>query len=456
MIPQKFKERMRALLGVEYDNFILALEEKDAVRGVRENLIKSKNGALERIMGDKLIPLDYVENGWIFDGAEAVGNHPAHHAGIMYMQDPGAMSTVAAIDIEPSWWVLDTCAAPGGKSSQIAEKLSEDGFLLSNEYVPKRAKIIVGNFERLGVKGAIITSLDTAELRKMYKEVFDLALVDAPCSGEGMFRKSEDALTEWSEENVALCAKRQGEILDNVAPTVKGGGFILYSTCTYSLEENEMTVDAFLNRHPEFELTKVKDEVSRATADGINYQGCKTENIHLTRRFYPHKRQGEGQFIALMRKKNSENMQTFLYKDAAKPLSKEEKVVIEKFFDENLTYTPKGRLVKVGENPVLILHGCPLPPRSVFMSGVLLGEIRSGILHPSHQLFTALGENFKLCEELGNDPQRLTAYLKGEEIPSRNAGRGYVVLTYEGVSLGGGKLSGGRIKNHYPKGLRNK
>ena len=456
MLPEKFKERMKDLLADEYDSFISALEDKNAVRGVRENLKKCNTGTLKELLGDEIIPLDYVENGYVYKSSKPVGSTPMHHSGMIYMQDPGAMATAAALDIKPDWWVLDTCSAPGGKTSQVAERLSDGGFILSNEYVPKRAKIIVGNLERLGIKNAIVTSLDTAELGKMYKGIFDLVIVDAPCSGEGMFRKSEESLTEWSEENVALCAARQKEILDNVACTVKKDGFLLYSTCTYAIEENEMVIDSFIRKHPEYELIRVKEEVERASDSGIRFTGCSTLNIEYTRRFYPHKREGEGQFIALLKRKSTEEKQTILYKDNTKPLSKQEMEAISSFFKSNFKSTPKGRPVKVGENPVLISHGCPVPPRSVFMSGVLLGEIRSGMLHPSHQLFSCYGDEFKLSEELDDGDTRLEAYLRGEEIPSKNTEKGYIAIKYKGATLGGGKLSGGRIKNHYPKGLRNK
>ena len=249
MIPEGFKKKIKDVLGDEYPAFIEALETKDAVRGMRANLIKTTP---EKIAADgefALERLGYVENGFILREQRAMGASPYHHAGMVYMQDPGAMASAAALDVMPDWWVADLCAAPGGKSSQIAERLGEDGFLLSNEYVPKRAKIIVGNFERLGVKNAIVTSLDTAKLRDMYEGVFDLVVVDAPCSGEGMFRKSEDAVNDWSEENVLICAKRQKEILTNAHGMVKPGGYLLYSTCTYSPDENEEEKICAFSKH---------------------------------------------------------------------------------------------------------------------------------------------------------------------------------------------------------------
>ena len=189
---------------------------------------------------------------------------------MFYVQDPGAMATVKALEISKGWRVLDSCAAPGGKASQLATAIGDEGFLLANEYVPKRAKIIVSNFERLGIKNAVVTSLDTAKIKEMFSSYFDLVLCDAPCSGEGMFRKYDEALTEWSEENVMLCATRQTEILNNLAGVVRDGGYLLYSTCTYSKEENEGVVSEFLSAHPEFSLCSVNEKLKVATADGLD------------------------------------------------------------------------------------------------------------------------------------------------------------------------------------------
>lgn len=455
MIPEGFKKKMQSVLGDEYPAFIEALETKPAVRGLRANLIKTTPNELLCSGEFKLEPIDYVDNGFILREERAMGASPYHHSGMVYMQDPGAMATAAALDIQPHWWVADLCAAPGGKSSQIAERLGDEGFLLSNEYVPKRAKIIVGNFERLGVKNAIVTSLDTAKLSEMYEGVFDLVVVDAPCSGEGMFRKSEEAVNDWSEENVSLCAKRQGTILENAKGLVKAGGYLLYSTCTYSPEENEERVADFLRRNPNFRLVKIKDEINTRTRPAISRFANDTDNIEYSRRFYPHVSDGEGQFVALMQRcENADIKQRILYKDEAKPLSKQESAAVSVFFKEALTTPPKGRVVKVGDNIVVSGHSCPIPRGSVFMSGVLLGEIKGSTLVPHHQFFSAYGDLFKNKLLLTRADERVEKYLAGEEIDDTSSLKGWCAVFFEGASLGGGKASGGKIKNHYPKGLR--
>ena len=229
MLPEKFKEKMRVLLGEGYEEFEKALTEDEPVRSFRINTVKVKNSdEVKKALADGKIP--YEENGYFLKNGITVGRNAFHHAGAIYMQDPGAMAALSAVDIKKGARVIDLCAAPGGKSTKLAEVIGEDGFLVSNEYVPKRAKLLVGNFERLGIKNAIVTSLDTKALTELFDGVFDLAVVDAPCSGEGMFRKSEEALTEWSEENVRLCQQRQREILSNAAKLVAPGGTLLYST----------------------------------------------------------------------------------------------------------------------------------------------------------------------------------------------------------------------------------
>ena len=456
MLDEKFLSRMKAILGDGFDSFAKALGEERAVRGVRVNTLKADaHGFLEN-QPFNLTPLPYAKDGFIAEEGDGIGNTPEHHSGMIYVQDPGAMATLNALDIKPGWRVLDMCAAPGGKSGQAAAKIGDGGFLLSNEFVPKRAKTVISNFERLGVKNAIVTSLDTSELPKLFSEYFDLVIADVPCSGEGMFRKSEEAITEWSEENVAACAKRQRAIMKNAAPLVREGGYLLYSTCTYSLEENEMLVDSFLKENEDFTLVEVKEELKRATSDGIVFSGEADKSLILTRRFYPHISRGEGQFIALMRRIGGKKAtQTILYKDASQLPSKAEVCAIDKFFKENLTKAPEGKVIKVGENLVLSEHGVPIPPRSVFSAGVLIGRVEKGLLFPSHQFLSAYGKLFKRQEKLSRGMPDVAKYLSGEEISAKSfSDNGWCAILYEGATLGGGKASLGKIKNHYPKGLR--
>lgn len=448
MLPEKFKERMKNILGSDYEAFETALGEPN-VRAVRINTTKISLKNFLSATDLSLSPIPYAEDGFIPRDCEGIGKTAEHHAGMFYVQDPGAMATVKALDVKEGWRVLDACAAPGGKASQLASAIGDSGLIVANEYVPKRTKIIVSNFERLGIKNAVVTSLDTAKLAEMFSAYFDLVLCDAPCSGEGMFRKYDEALTEWSEENVFLCAKRQKEILKNLAGLVKDGGYLLYSTCTYSKEENEEVVAEFLHDNPEFSLCPVNEKLKTATADGL-------DGLTDARRFYPHITNGEGQFIALLKKgEKHSNMPTILYKENTKSPSKNEIDIVKKFISDNISGELPGKIIKWGESLALVSHDLPIPPYSVFMPGVMLGEVKKGNFFPHHQLFSAYGNKFKRQENLTKDDPRTEKYLRGEEIDTLNTQSGWCALLYEGVALGGGKISGGRIKNHYPKGLRN-
>lgn len=444
---------MRAILGDEYESFLHALTNESSKKGFRINRLKINPDAFTETCELPARPLSYVRDGFVLEGECAgIGNTPMHAAGQIYVQDPGAMASAAALDITPDMTVCDLCAAPGGKSTQIAAALGERGFILSNEYVPKRAKILVGNFERMGIRCGVVTSLDTSEITKLYENFFDVVVADAPCSGEGMFRKDVPAIEEWSEENVQSCRIRQSGILENAAKILKVGGTLLYSTCTYSLEENEMVVDDFLYAHPEFELLEVKEPLREVTADGIIFDGAHTAELYKCRRFYPHKADGEGQFLAVLTKKSGHGAH-LTFSDSTKPLSKDELCTVEEFLKSTLTQIPDGRICKHGENIVIISHGYPIPPKSVFSAGVLIGEIRGKNLFPSHQFFSAYGNLFKRQQALEyGDALR---FMRGEELDATDfSDTGWCVLTFGGSALGGGKASGGKIKNHYPKGLR--
>ena len=303
-LPPEFTARMKQLLGEEDFARYEASFQEPAVRAFRVNTEKISLEKFEplNIFSSEKIP--YVETGYYLN-YDKVGNHPYHHAGMIYVQDPGAMATAECVDVKPDWWILDMCAAPGGKSSQLRNKLGENGVLISNEIIPSRCKILTGNVERLGFRNTATTCLDPARVAKLFPETFDLVMVDAPCSGEGMFRKDDIAIQEWSMDNVLRCAQRQKDILEHAAATVKAGGYIVYATCTFSLEENEMVVDSFLQAHPDYELIPAKESVRTHTDDGICYDGCHCKDLSYARRFYPHKSRGEGQFMAVLHQKGA-------------------------------------------------------------------------------------------------------------------------------------------------------
>jgi len=421
---------------------------KPPVKAFRVNTEKIPLSEFEKlnVFGAEKIP--FVENGYYLQ-YEKAGNHPFHHAGMIYVQEPAAMAPVECIDIDPGWTVLDMCAAPGGKSTQIRNKLGENGVLVSNEIVSSRCKILMGNIERLGLKNTVTTCLDSKKIASVFPQTFDLIVVDAPCSGEGMFRKEEIAITEWSVENVNMCAKRQMEILENAAKALKNGGYIVYATCTFSLEENEKNVDLFLQNHPEFELVPVKNKVTEHTCDGVFYDGCKCQNIGFTRRFYPHISKGEGQFMAVLHNKNE--FASNSVKKAAKP-QKIDKLVFE-FLDDVLTDYSDDNVRFYNSKPIYFTPEFDINDGIAFSCGITIGEVRKNYIVPHHQFFMGLGKSFKRKINLTADSPEIVKYLHGEEITA-DCENGWAVVMVEGCAVGGAKVVNGIAKNHYPKGLR--
>ncbi len=448
-LPIEFENRMSVLLGDEFQDFRKTYDEKP-VRAFRVNTDKISLADFEKLNTFSNEKIPYVENGFYFD-YDGIGNHPYHHAGMFYIQEPAAMIPVESIEIQPDWKVLDLCAAPGGKSSQIKNKLGENGVLVSNEIVPSRCKILTGNMERMGFKNVVTTCMHPQKLSKEFPETFDMIMVDAPCSGEGMFRKEEIAIDEWSTENVKMCAERQAEILDCAVKMLKPNGYIVYSTCTFSLEENEMTVDSFLQHYPQFELCPATEKVQKNTADGIYFDGCKCGNMHYARRCYPHKTKGEGQFAAVLH-----NVLDKIPKKNFTPPKQDkiDKIVVD-FLNDALENYNKDNVQMHNGNPVYFIPDFPVRKGTAFSCGVTIGEIRKNYLQPHHQFFMAMGTDFKRKINLTADSDEIKKYLHGEEFDT-DCTNGWAVVLVDGCTIGGVKVSGSKAKNHYPKGLRTK
>lgn len=448
-LPIEYSERMKSVLGDEFEDYINALGDSP-VRAFRVNTDKISVEDFEKLNIFSKEKIPYVKNGFYLE-YDKIGNHPYHHAGMIYVQEPGAMAPAECVDIDPEWKILDMCAAPGGKSTQLRNKLGKNGILVSNEIIPSRCKILTGNIERLGLRNCVTTCMDTSKLAKTFPKTFDLVMCDAPCSGEGMFRKEEIAIDEWSTENVAKCAERQAEILDNAALLVRNGGYIVYATCTFSLEENEMTVDGFLKNHPEFELAPVNEKVRENTVDGISFDGCECENIGFTRRFYPHKSRGEGQFMAVLRN-TLEPSTDYIAKKASKTKTDS---ILKDFLDDVLSDYDESDVMIYNGNPVYFTPDFEVPKGAAFCCGVTIGEIKKNYVLPHHQFFMAMGMDFKRKINLSADSDEIAKYLHGEEFDT-DCPNGWAVVTVDGCTLGGVKVVNGRAKNHYPKGLRTK
>ena len=428
MLPEAFLNRMRAQLGDEFDAYLASLERPRAV-ALRFNPLKGEAPTLPFIQAG----VPWEPNGYYYDPETRPGLHPYHDAGVYYLQEASAMSAVALLDPQPGERIADLCSAPGGKSTQIAGRMQGEGFLLCNEWSPKRAKILSQNIERLGVANAMVTNETVDRLACKLPGYFDRVLIDAPCSGEGMFRKEEAAITDWSEDTVAMCARRQAEILDAGANLLRPGGRLVYSTCTFAPAENEDTIAAFLELHPEFYLEDV--DAPWFTKVGVGQF-----------RLWPHKLLGEGHFAAVLRKAGDEPAE-------GTPCPGEKLPKEWLSFAKELEITlPEGKAIRFGPNLYWAPADLPnLKGIKVLRPGLELGEVKKDRFEPAHGLALWL-KNCANTLSLPADSEDLRRYLHGEVLPCGK--RGWCLVQVDGYSLGWGKADGNTLKNHYPKGLR--
>ncbi len=439
---------MKEQLGAEYDAF-LECSLAPHNRGVRINTLKlSADRAMS--LGLVLSPAPFSPFGYyVEDDDTRIGRSVWHHCGAIYSQEPSAMSAVTALAPCPCDTILDMCAAPGGKSTQIAQMLCGEGLLWSNEVVRSRAQILISNIERMGISNAVVSSLRPELFTRYASGYFDKVLVDAPCSGEGMFRRDARAIQEWSPEHSDACAVRQRAILDSAGQCVREGGVLVYSTCTFSPEENELTVVDFLTRHPEFSLDTIDAEFGR---QGLNLSN--TVDLTRTRRIYPMDG-GEGHFVARMIKGMSEQPSDF--SGAVGVMSgADSDVETAKLLNDCFTALPSGRTERHGDCVYLLPKGYRridgLPP---IRAGVLIGEVKKNRIEPMHPLFMcAKPSDCRRAIRLAHDDERLQRFLRGEELEAPECSGGYTAVCCEEVVTGFGKCSGGVLKNRYPKGLR--
>ena len=428
MLPELFLQRMQAQLGDEYEEYLQSLERPRAV-ALRVNPLKGDAPSLPFVTEAIL----WEPMGYYYDPATRPGLHPYHEAGVYYLQEASAMSAVALLDPQPGERVCDLCAAPGGKSTQIAGRMMGKGFLLCNEWSPKRAKILSQNIERMGVANALVTNETVDHLAAHLPGFFDRVLIDAPCSGEGMFRKEEAAITDWSQETVEMCARRQADILHQGAKLLRPGGRLVYSTCTFAPEENEQTIAAFLAKHPDFELEDVS--APWFTKVGVGQF-----------RLWPHKLLGEGHFAAVLRKKGDEEVEGAPC--AGQKLPKE----WLSFAKEIRIDLPAGKAILFGQTLYWAPEELPeLKGLKVLRPGLELGEVKKDRFQPAHALALWIQESVQSIS-FPADSNEIKAYLHGEALPCH--AKGWHVVRVDGYSIGWGKGDGNLLKNHYPKGLR--
>ena len=477
-LPIEFEKKMKAFLGNEWDDFLYSYDN-NRFQALRFNTLKVQSPEermrILKVLGissDKKV--SWADEAYYFDENVRPGKHPYHEMGLYYIQEPSAMSAAALLAPKPGMRVLDLCAAPGGKSTQLATYLGDSGLLVSNEINTQRSRILSQNIERMGIKNAIVTNEDSFVLASHFPGFFNAIQVDAPCSGEGMFRKLPEAIEQWSMENVAICAARQKEILDNAAVMLKPGGVIVYSTCTFSKEENEDVIEYFLERHPDFTLEEME-------------------------RFWPHKVDGEGHFVAkLVRRgsvnelgadydvcedscnkvedtglkvdrKTKKNKNSKNRKNETKPaLTKENMKLLSEFLDETISedmaaWIKNSRLVMFGEQ----LYRLPdmevdIKGLKVQRAGLHIGEFKKQRFEPSHSLALALKLNdAKNLVKLTCDNPQTIGFFNGQSVvlsdeQTAECKKGWALVCVDGYTAGWGKVNGTQVKNHYPKGLRNK
>ncbi|MBU4541850.1 MAG: RsmF rRNA methyltransferase first C-terminal domain-containing protein [Firmicutes bacterium] len=460
-LPEAFKEKMKKLMGESYQSLLDSYDQPES-KGIRTNTLKLEPDELANKLPFETQAVNWCKEGFYIDHTVRPGKNPYYYAGLYYVQEPTAMAAVEVLDPKPGDWVLDLCAAPGGKSTQIGARLQGIGLLVANELVNSRAGILSTNIERMGMANAIVTNEFPERLVDSFYESFDKILVDAPCSGEGMFRKDPGALADWSLERVDRCMGKQEKILESAHRLLKPGGVLVYSTCTFSPEENEQIIEAFIEKYP---YTLQTIELPGITDHGrVDWTRKQQQEITKTQRIMPMTVKGEGHFIAKLIK--SEGIAEAIDVKQGYPKSRLKKATrtdlqdYRDFAKNNLQaefyQKIEDRLYLLGDHLYAIPAAIELERIAnlkLLRTGLDLGTFKKNRFEPSYALAMALKlSQAKNSVDL-NDEDLAYQYLKGEAL-NLQAPKGWVLVGYDGYPLGFGKASEGLIKNHYPKGLR--
>lgn len=476
-LPEEYLQHMKSLLGEEeYLKYIKSFDSKK-YQGLRANGIKIEPDTLKGLVPWEMEKIPWIPNGFYYGDDIKPAKDPYYYAGLYYLQEPSAMTPASTLPISPGDRVLDLCAAPGGKSTELGAKLKGQGILISNDVSNSRAKALLKNLELAGITNFCVTSETPEKLSRYFPEFFDKILVDAPCSGEGMFRKERDMVKDWMERGPSHYAKIQKEIMSEAVKMLKPGGYLMYSTCTFSMDEDEGTVRYILEKFPDMGLLSLPK--FEGASGGIGLSGCL--------RLFPHKLKGEGHFIALMYKekplpkaglleeyyaaKKSREKQEEPKKEVEVGLSAAEKkypAVIEflshcvSAADENgeKVWNPDRILEK--NNMVYYLPTDFLKDASLrfLRTGLLLGEMKKGRFEPSQAFAMALKWGQYDNEiSFSREDDRVIRYLKGETISlsqqeSSQLSSGWCLVCVDQFPLGWAKLAGQSLKNKYYAGWR--
>lgn len=450
-LPADFLTKMKNLLQEDYEAFVESYQAGQSY-GLRMNTLKIAKPDFLHITPFTLTNIPWVEDGYYYKCEERPGKHPFHEAGLYYIQEPSAMAVVEVMQPRPGEKVLDLAAAPGGKTTHMAQYMKQEGLLVANEIHPKRAKILSQNVERMGIKNAVVTNETPERLAKRFPAFFDRILVDAPCSGEGMFRKDPDVCEHWSLENVEKCALLQQDILKDAYNMLTPGGQLVYSTCTFSPEENEQVINELIKNYQDLSVEQVHvyERFSHGLTDLVDDPA---EGLSNTIRIWPHEVNGEGHFVAVLRKADGEKDNR--YQPAKILKNKKQLQNYYEFAKETLTETPEGNFILFGDElyivPREMIH---MEKLKVLRPGWHLGTNKKNRFEPSHALALSLQtEDVKNVWNVSSDADEIIAYLKGETLHASGE-KGWYLITVDDYSIGWGKLTGQTMKNHYPKGLR--
>ena len=456
MLPSAYLDRMKGMLGEEYDSFMAHYEDPPSV-GLRVNTLKLNPQAFVNLWPDALTPIPWTQSGFTLPPDSRPGKHPYHAAGLYYLQDPAAMAVAEVLDPQPGERVLDLSAAPGGKSTHLAAKLGNQGLLVANDIHPRRVKDLAKNLERWGTRNTIILNETPSRLVEHFGAYFDKVLVDAPCSGEGMFRKDPAARQEWTPKLVESCAIRQDGIMRDAARLVRPGGCLAYATCTFAPEEDEGTVTRFLQEHPDYQLVDIAMADGRVPEFTQQIEASYPPAMARTLRLWPHKVPGEGHFVALFQRSGNANGDPVRLAVANYgPVPQEASSYLHSFLEDVMNWRPSMER--------LALHGTylyQLPERMPELSGLRvihwgfwLGMVKVKRFEPSHALALGLTPgDFRQVIDLTAEDARIMAYLHGEVLPIPGPD-GWVLVAVDGFPVGWGKRVQNRVKSHSPKWLR--
>jgi 16S rRNA C967 or C1407 C5-methylase (RsmB/RsmF family)/NOL1/NOP2/fmu family ribosome biogenesis protein len=440
-LPDQFIQRIYLDLGNQAESFFKSIQSDSPV-SIRTNPLKKNNFAgLEEIA--------WCKTGYYLSQRPVFTLDPLLHGGAYYVQEASSMFLEQAlqqnVNLNESLKVLDLCAAPGGKSTHIASLLSQDSLLVSNEVIRPRAKVLAENLTKWGYPNVLVTNNDPSDFQKL-PGFFDVMIVDAPCSGEGLFRKDPDAANEWSSDNVTLCAARQRRIVADAWDTLRSGGIIIYSTCTYNRQENEDNLSWMINEMGAEPLALDISQFPEITPSDY------LPGYH----FFPHKTKGEGFFISVLKKSSGAEYRSGKLKKP--PLSKVNNSIQKEI--SNWIIEPKSfdywqfqekvlAFPAATSNELLLL----IDKLSIVQAGTEICEIKAKNLVPSHPLALSLILNKQAFKQEEFDLTKALTFLKKEDIKPMSSDP-YILVTYHDTPLGFLKKAGNRYNNLYPKEWR--